>query len=127
MKALIVPEQNNRIAQVEINSFDVAPPWYWVDCPDEVTSRWTYVNEEFIAPAVHIPTADENKATAMTILIQTDWTSITDIGNPQVSNPYLANQAEFIAYRNAIRNIAVYPVAGNINWPTLPSEEWQII
>ena len=70
------------------------------------------------------PTADENKSTAASLLSQTDWTTISDVGNPALSNPYLSNQAEFIAYRNAIRQYAVYPVAGNIIWPTVPVENW---
>ena len=41
-----------------------------------------------------------------------------------MSNPYLANQAEFITYRNEVRQYAVYPEAGNITWPTLPVENW---
>ena len=70
------------------------------------------------------PTADQNKATASSLLSATDWTTIADVTNPQISNPYLANQADFIAYRNAIRQIAVYPVAGDLVWPVIPTEVW---
>jgi len=70
------------------------------------------------------PTAEENKQTAAGLLSATDWTTIADVGNPQLSNPYLANQAEFLTYRNAVRQYAVYPVAGNITWPALPTENW---
>ena len=41
-----------------------------------------------------------------------------------MSNPYLANQAEFIAYRNKVRQYAIYPVAGNITFPIAPQEVW---
>ena len=52
MKALISPNENNRIAQVEAVPFEVAPPLHWVDCPDEVVSDlWTYVDGQFIEPA----------------------------------------------------------------------------
>jgi hypothetical protein len=68
--------------------------------------------------------AQANKATATQLLQATDWTTIADVGNPQMSNPYLANQAEFIAYRNQVRQYAVYPQAGNIDWPTIPQENW---
>lgn len=63
------------------------------------------------------------KAQATAILQSTDWTSIADVGNAQLSNPYLANQAEFIAYRSQIRNLAVNPVANPV-WPTAPTEQW---
>jgi hypothetical protein len=63
--------------------------------------------------------ADQAKA----ILTATDWTSIGDVGNPEMSNPYLVNQAEFIAYRSTIRNYAVNPVIDPV-WPTQPTEQW---
>ena len=52
MKALISPNENNRIAQVEPDEsiFPVAPPLFWTDCPVECTTEWTYVNGEFIPP-----------------------------------------------------------------------------
>lgn len=63
------------------------------------------------------------KATAQQLLQATDWTSIADVGNPNMSNPYLVNQADFIAYRSTVRNYAVNPVEFP-NWPTLPTEQW---
>lgn len=70
------------------------------------------------------PTAETNKAYAVSLLQATDWTTIPDVADPQMSNPYLVNQSDFISYRSAVRQYAVYPVAGDINWPTLPTEEW---
>ena len=64
-----------------------------------------------------------NAQTAVGILNSTDWASISDVGSPS-NNPYLSNQAEFIAYRNVIRAIAVYPPAGEIVWATPPTEVW---
>lgn len=63
------------------------------------------------------------KSTAQQLLQATDWTSIADVGNPQMSNPYLVNQSEFIAYRSTVRNYAVNPVADPV-WPTPPVEQW---
>jgi hypothetical protein len=60
---------------------------------------------------------------AKTILTSTDWTSISDVGDPAKSNPYLVNQAEFIAYRSTVRNYAVNPVEFP-DWPTQPTEQW---
>lgn len=69
----------------------------------------------------------ENKAKAMQLLQATDWTVASDVGNAQMSNPYLANQAEFIAYRNKVRKYAISPIEGNIEWATKPEEVWQTI
>ena len=79
--------------------------------------------------ALWIPTQEAdskaaNKATASQLLAGTDWTTIPDVANP-INNPYLGNQSEFIAYRNTIRAIAVYPPAGEIVWATPPTEVWE--
>jgi hypothetical protein len=62
-------------------------------------------------------------AQAKTILQQTDWTSIADVGDPTKANPYLVNQAAFISYRSTVRNLAVNPVVDPV-FPTAPTEEW---
>ena len=79
--------------------------------------------------ALWIPTQEAdskaaNKATASSLLAGTDWTTIADIGLP-TANPRLGNQSEFIAYRQVIRQIAVYPPAGEIVWATPPTEVWK--
>lgn len=67
-----------------------------------------------------------NKVEAQQLLQATDWTATVDISNPQFSNPYLANQDEFLAYRSQVRAIAVNPPATPVDpWPTLPAEDWQ--
>lgn len=99
----------------------VLPQW-----ADNAMASWQVAYDEAHKPppTPTPPTEEENKATATSLLQETDWTAIADVGNPQMSNPYLANQAEFIAYRNAIRNIAVYPTAGDLVWPVVPTEDW---
>ena len=87
-----------------------------------IAAGWTNITDSW--PLPYVPTADENKNTASSLLSATDWTTIADVGNPALSNPYLSNQAEFITYRNAVRQYAVYPVAGDITWPTAPVENW---
>ena len=63
MKALISPnevfESGIRVAQVEADDkvFPVAPPMFWIDCPEDVTPQWTYVDGDFIAP---IPEPESN-------------------------------------------------------------------
>jgi len=53
MKALISPNENNRIVEVKANNktFPIAEPLYWIDCPSNCTTEWTYVNGEFLEPA----------------------------------------------------------------------------
>jgi len=87
-----------------------------------ITNGWENITGYY--PPVYVSTAEQNKSTASYLLSQTDWAGTADVGNPAMSNPYLANQTEFIAYRNAVRQYAVYPVDGNIIWPTIPTENW---
>lgn len=124
MKALISPQENNRIAEVAVTDFPIAEPLYWLDCPDECTTEWTYVDGEFLPSQPYVPTAGENKQTAMGLLQATDWTTIPDVGDPTKSNPYLVNVEEFVVYRNAVRQYAINPVEGIIVWPTTPNEQW---
>ena len=89
---------------------------------------WGYVDGAFVAPVILEPTAEENKATAVSLLEQTDWTTIADVGNPQTANPYLANQAQFISWRSQVRAIAVTPVAGTLPiFDEMPQEDWQTV
>ena len=73
------------------------------------------------------PTADQNKQTATNLLQSTDWTQIPSVSDPALSNPYLANKNEFDVYRNAVRQYAVNPVAGEITWPASPQEVWTTV
>lgn len=84
--------------------------------------KWNYVPGT--APTFPTPwqIAQNNKAQASTLLYETDWTTIPDVANP-VNNPYLGNQAAFLAYRNALRKIAISPTANDV-FPTKPKEEW---
>jgi hypothetical protein len=63
------------------------------------------------------------KSQASQILQATDWTSFSDVGDSTKANPYLVNQAAFIAYRSQVRSYAVNPVADPV-WPTQPTEQW---
>ena len=73
---------------------------------------------------IPIPTAEENKATASSLLTATDWTTIADVANP-INSPYLTNQSDFITYRNIIRKIAVTPIEGNLVWADVPKSIWK--
>lgn len=85
---------------------------------------YSYIDGQFIAPVIPPISASDNKATADSILSETEWTSIPAIGNPELSNPYLTNQAEWLYYRSKIRDIALNPPEGNVDWITPPQEFW---
>jgi hypothetical protein len=57
MKALISLNENNRIVEVKPDnkSFPIAEPLKWVDCPNDCTSEWTYVDSQFIEPVPPLP------------------------------------------------------------------------
>ena len=90
----------------------------WVDC---CLAAWTVANTP-VPPSP--PTTEENKQIAIGKLQQTDWTQIPSVSDPALSNPYLANKNAFDVYRNSVRQYALNPVAGNITWPTIPTEVW---
>ena len=93
----------------------------WANC---CMTKWTEANTP-VPPQP--PTAAQNKSTAVNKLQETDWTTIPDVGDPTKSNPYLSNVQDFVVYRNAVRQYAINPVAGDINWPTLPQEVWTTV
>lgn len=67
---------------------------------------------------------ESNKQQASQLLTATDWTTIPDVGNPAVSNPYLINVQDFVSYRNQVREIAVNPPITVSAWPEIPTEQW---
>lgn len=106
---------------------DTAPNEEIIVLPDWAKSciaKWTEANTPKPPPP---PTAEENKIAAMSKLQATDWTTIPDVSDPTKSNPYLSNVQDFIAYRNAVRQYAINPVAGEINWAVLPQEVWTTV
>jgi hypothetical protein len=62
------------------------------------------------------------KRQASQLLYETDWTTIPDVAN-STNTPYLMNQADFIAYRNIVRQLAVNPVVNPV-FPDKPTEQW---
>lgn len=124
MKALI--DENGMVCQVAEVQFDTAPPTFWVDCADNVVAyQYEYKNGAVVPLPPSPPTpAEENKQRAIELLQATDWTTISDVGDPTKSSPYLSNVQDFITYRNAVRQYAINPVEGNISWPIKPQEIW---
>jgi hypothetical protein len=74
----------------------------------------------YVAP---VATATQNKDDAVQRLQATDWVNEPDVYDP-ARDPHLLNRDAFLDYRSWCRNIAVYPVAGNLNWPTEPTAVW---
>lgn len=133
MKSALIDKSTTFVVQVQPlgETFPVDSDHEWVDCPDDLIAyNYTYVNGQFVpyvAPAPPPPTAKQNKETASKLLYATDWTTVADVGDPTKSNPYLSNVQDFIVYRNAVRQIAVNPVSGDIQWPVKPTEVWKSV
>lgn len=98
----------------------VLPDW-----ANNAMAAWTVANTPVPPPA---PTPEEiqtqNKANAVALLQQTDWTTIPDVSDPVKSNPYLTNANEFIAFRNQVRPIAINPPTTIVIFPTVPVDQW---
>lgn len=98
----------------------VLPVW-----AENAMAAWTVADNAAKAP--YIPTAENNKQFASRKLYETDWTTIADVADPTKSNPYLSNVNEFLVYRNAVRQYAINPIAGNIDWPIVPTAQWATV
>jgi hypothetical protein len=124
------------IAYLTVNSIDWVSGDYLTGEPSGEADQILYWNDSKLGP---IPSdaqldsayaqysaqqqTDSNKQKAVDILTATDWTAIPSVSDPVVSMPYLVNQAQFLAYRSAIRAIAVNPSADPV-WPDAPIAQW---
>ena len=68
-----------------------------------------------------------NKQQASQLLSASDWTAISSVADPAQSNPFLANQAAFLEYRNQLRAIAINPPVVVESWPVEPDEVWETV
>jgi hypothetical protein len=93
--------------------------WYSVNIPQPTKEA---CDAEIAVQAQQAP-LQSCKDQASGRLYATDWTTIADVADPTKSNPYLTNQAEFIAYRSQIRQLAVNPVL-NPTFPPVPTAQW---
>ena len=132
-----MPALNDQIiAYLTVNGIAFAPGDYMTGQPEGEPDQVLHWDAKLgaqptqeqldTAYAAHQQTlqAAENKAKAIQLLNETDWTQHADVNNTAVK-PYLANQAEFNAYRAALRMIAVAPTA-SVAWPTIPAEQWSV-
>jgi len=63
----------------------------------------------------------KNKTQATALLQATDWSVNADV---TTGTHKLTNQADFIAYRNAVRAIAVNPPTTPATFPAVPTDTW---
>ena len=118
MPVLETPQPSyNQITQVVQQTTPVLTDgqWYQVWVVVDLDAEQIAYNEQ--------QKAEQNKTQATTILSQTDWTAIPDVADPLKSNPYLMNQADFVAYRSTVRAIAVNPTFDAV-FPEAPTEQW---
>lgn len=115
--AILTLNYKNDLWAVYGNSYD-GIEWF------SDTPKPTQAELDALAPSTEAEIAKQNcKTKAKELLYETDWTSIFDVGDPTKANPYLINQAEFIAYRSTVRGYAVNPVVDPV-FPTAPTEQW---
>ena len=99
--------QQNLIDQAIANGYTLVPVWPLPPTDDQLKAQC--------------------KQTASSLLYETDWTTIPDVANP-ANNPYLTNQAAFISWRSQVRQIAVTPIAGNLDiFLQMPQEDWKTV
>lgn len=87
-----------------------------------IENGWEDISENY--PLPDVPTAEENKAKASSLLSETDWVNQPDVADPS-NPPYLFNKAEFITYRSLLRVIAINPTDGDLDWPVQPTAVWK--
>jgi len=88
------------------------------------TLDWTVVDMDADQKAEYQSQVQSlNKDQAQKLLLATDWSEIPSVTDT-AHNPHLANAADFVAYRVALRAIAVNPPTTPATFPTLPSEQW---
>jgi len=86
-------------------------------------TAWEQANNPPPPPPPEPPTAEENKTTAVSLLKDTDWSVESDVID-SARSPHLTNQSDFLDYRSQVRQIAVYPTAGDLTWPIIPKAIW---
>lgn len=82
----LIDKNTNAILKVGAEYFALsdAKPFHWVECPDDVTTAWTY-DGSFHAPVTPAPTKDQLNAPVLAQLEEIDRRSIRALreGNTQ--------------------------------------------
>jgi hypothetical protein len=98
----------------------VLPDW-----ANNAMAAWTVANTP-IPPTPPTPQQiqETNKNTAVSLLQQTDWATISDVSDSTKSNPYLTNVNDFLAFRNQVRPTAINPPTTVVTFPANPVAVW---
>lgn len=94
-----------------------------VTCHPYIDGDWVYtvevqpMNAEQLAARDALKQAD-NKARASALLSETDYLVLADV------SAQIVNGAEIVAYRAALRDIALNPPVNVAEWPSRPVTEW---
>lgn len=107
----------------DITTYDISDAEFEAIQADPDFGNWRWVDGSLRYEPQPKPPAFENKLEAERRLAATDWVNQPDVYDPS-NTPHLLNRDAFIAYRSALRAIAINPTAGEIVWPTEPSSEW---
>jgi len=62
------------------------------------------------------------KSEALDRLSSTDWAEVPSVIDP-ATTPHLLNAADFVSYRNIVRQYAINPVVNPV-WPVRPNAVW---
>lgn len=120
--------ENSLVVNVVASDAAYAQTQGWVLLTGSAGIGWSYIDGQFTPPENPAPTPEQiqaqNKNTAVYLLQETDWTATVYINNPEYSNPYLANQDEFFAWRSQIRAVAINPPSIPVTFPVKPEEIW---
>lgn len=122
--------ENGLVVNAAVAEPEYAQSQGWVELTGDAGIGWSYINGQFIAPPQPQPTPEEiqaaNKAKAEQLLQATDWTEVPSVSDTSLT-PHLVNYQEFIAYRLAVRAIAVNPPTEQAVFPELPQENWSSV
>jgi hypothetical protein len=83
MKALI---SENTVMQIAEKDFPVADPWYWVDCPDDITDEYKYIDGKFTPPPIYTPTYDQLRMYEYPSIVEQFDMLYHDIKNNNLNN-----------------------------------------
>ena len=119
-KALI---HNGVVKQIEesSNTFEVHSDLKWVDCDDSVKVNWTYNGSTFADEDTRTTSQktaaewDLVRVNRTNLLKESDWTQGAD--SPLTDS----KKAEWVTYRQSLRNIPTQSDPYTITWPTKPS------
>lgn len=92
----------------------------WVDTVQTKPTEQE-VNDEIVQQNAQ-DKLDDCKATAKSLLLDTDWVELPSVGD-SANSPHVVNVVELIVYRAQLRVLAVNPVS-NPTWPTKPEVQW---